>query len=82
MNVYGQTDDDRTKVELERGDQEREMKANTATSAHWRNETYRNLPAVNISKTVGKPIRVQNFHLFSIEAIEQLMNDVDIALQY
>jgi hypothetical protein len=80
VNIYGQTDDDRAKVEIERDDQERQMKVNTPISAHWRNETYRHLPVANISKATGGVIVRQNFHLFSPEALEQLMNDVDDAL--
>jgi hypothetical protein len=80
INVYGRTDDERTQVEQEREGQERQMKANTSTSAHWRNETYHNLPAVNISKAGGNVIVKQNFRLFSPEAMEQLMDDIDNAL--
>lgn len=56
------------------------MKVNTSISAHWRNETYRHLPVANISKATGDIIVKQHFHLFSLEALEQLMNDVDDAL--
>jgi len=82
INVYGQTDDERTQVELERDCQERQMKVNTSTSAHWGNETYRTLPVANISKAVGDVIVTQNFRLFSPESMEQLMDDVDAALQH
>lgn len=76
ISIYGQSDDSREELEQKRDEQEREMKANTSDSSHWRNQTYHNMHLLKISKT-GNAIVERNFHLFSEEAIERLLTDID-----
>jgi hypothetical protein len=82
VSIYGQSDEDRATLEHERDEQERHMKANTSDSSHWRNKTHGALPLLKISKTRGDVIMKQNFHLFSLEAMEQLMADIDNILEW
>ena len=64
-------------MELARDRQERELKERTSESAHWKNRTHKDLPFVRISKAVNDPMVIRNFRLFNIDAIEQLMTEID-----
>ncbi len=81
VSIYGQSDEDRATLEHERDEQERHMKANTSDSSHWRNKTHGALPLLKTSKIRGDVIVKQNFHLFSLEAMEQLMVDIENTLE-
>jgi hypothetical protein len=81
VSIYGQSDEGRAALEHGRDEQERHTKANTSDSSHWRNKTHGALPLLKISKTHGDVIVKQDFHLFSLEAMEQLMVDIDNTLE-
>jgi hypothetical protein len=80
VGIQGQNEEDRSKVEAQRDRQERDMKRNTLVSSHWNNQTYQTLPSVHVSRVDGEPITRQGFKLFSVEAMERLLMDVDTAL--
>ena len=77
ISIAGQNEDNRARVEEDRDRQEREMKTNNSESSQWHNVTYDKLPLVTITKSRGAVITKNNFRLFSPEAMEQLMADID-----
>jgi hypothetical protein len=80
VGIQGQNEEDRAKMEAERDLQERDTKRNTLVSSHWNNETYQTLPSIHVSRVDGAPIIKHGFKLFSVDAMERLMLDVDKAL--
>jgi len=80
VGIQGQNEEDRAKVEAQRDRQERDMKQNTLVSSHWNNQTYQTLASVHVSRVDGTPLVKRGFKLFSVDAMERLMVDVDSAL--
>lgn len=80
VSIEGQNEEDRAKVDAQRDRQERDMKRNTAVSSHWNNRTYEMLATVRVSRSAELPLVRRGFKLFSVEAMERLLKDVDAAL--
>jgi hypothetical protein len=81
VKITGQDEAEREDVEEQRDERERQTKRNTQESSHRGNRTYDDLLVATISRKCKNPITRNNFRLFSIKAIRELILDIDKKLQ-
>jgi hypothetical protein len=78
VSLEGKYEIDRHHEEIRRDQNERGTKQNASRSAHWGNETFKNMPLVRTSLEIGKPLILKGFRLLGTEALEKLCADLDV----
>ncbi|MBP2340489.1 hypothetical protein JOF41_006667 [Saccharothrix coeruleofusca] len=76
VSAYFGPSQDRPRIEQQRDAIERERKQNTTESAHWGNAALENIPLLEIRVTDEDMQVVNGCRLFSIEAVNQLLNQL------
>ncbi len=76
VNAYFGPSESRPQIERQREKNEREQKRNTAESAHWNNEAFKEMSSFEIQVTADEKQVVNGFRLFSIEAMNRLLKQL------